>query len=243
DSTLSLIKKDYQTVSDARSACREFSNNKIDQVDLVNLALNMGSPEGRALADSVLGAVKYNRCSPDITNAYGLSIYFPYRKAAKVSAAVDTYEAIGMDDEYSRCIQAFAGVSGSAQGIQSASFPGSTDSIASLLGGLLGSGSSPLSQILPQSSAGTELIGSLLGSLLSDRSIISTEETARIIEDNRFDASALIWTRGNEGYEIKLSMEQWKPVRGIELNVFYDDGEGFIDLGLDNVFTISESGA
>ncbi len=243
DSTLSLIKKDYQTVSDARSACREFSNNKIDQVDLVNLALNMGSPEGRALADSVLGAVKYNRCSPDITNAYGLSIYFPYRKAAKVSAAVDTYEAIGMDDEYSRCIQAFAGVSGSAQGIQSASFPGSTDSIASLLGGLFGSGSSPVSQILPQSSAGTELIGSLLGSLLSDRSIISTEETARIIEDNRFDASALIWTRGNEGYEIKLSMEQWKPVRGIELNVFYDDGEGFIDLGLDNVFTISESGA
>ena len=29
---------------------------------------------------------------------------------------------------------------------------------------------------------------------------------------------------------------RWAMVHDLELNVFYDDGEGYIDLGLDNVY-------
>ncbi|MCQ2421115.1 MAG: clostripain-related cysteine peptidase, partial [Clostridia bacterium] len=72
---------DYQKVSDARSGAREFSpSNRIDQVDLVSLAKNLGTPDAKALAQAILNAVKYNRTSSNMTNAYGLSIYFPYKK-------------------------------------------------------------------------------------------------------------------------------------------------------------------
>ena len=43
--------KEYQTVSNARNEAREFAqSSKIDQVDLVHLAKNLGTQEGEALA-------------------------------------------------------------------------------------------------------------------------------------------------------------------------------------------------
>ena len=49
--TAKLIQgKQYQTVSDARSGTREFArSSQIDQVDLVHLAQNLGTAEGKAL--------------------------------------------------------------------------------------------------------------------------------------------------------------------------------------------------
>ena len=61
--------------------------------------------------------------------------------------------------------------------------------------------------------------------------------------DNRFDASRLVWEK-EDGYQVmKLSSEQWSQVHDLLLNVFYDDGEGFIDLGLDNMYAFTEKGA
>ena len=39
----------------------------------------------------------------------------------------------------------------------------------------------------------------------------------------------------------KLSENDWKKIAMVDLNVFIDDGEGFIDLGLDNTFTFDEN--
>ena len=36
--------------------------------------------------------------------------------------------------------------------------------------------------------------------------------------------------------------DQWDLVTGIEVNMFYDDGEGYVDLGLDNVFEFDGNG-
>ena len=87
----------------ARNGAREFArSSKIDQVDLVDLAQSMRTPEGDALAKALLGAVKYNRTSSNMTNAYGVSIYFPYQNKKAVNQAVSTYKAVGMDDSYSQ---------------------------------------------------------------------------------------------------------------------------------------------
>lgn len=69
--TYNLLKeKEYKQVSDARSSAREFaSSSKLDQVDFVHLAKNMDTKEGDALAEAILGAVKYNRTSSNMTNA------------------------------------------------------------------------------------------------------------------------------------------------------------------------------
>lgn len=252
-STVELIEdKEYQTVSSARSGSREFAtSSKIDQVDLVHLAANMGTDEGKALCDALLGAVKYNRTSANMTNAYGLSIYFPYQKAKNVDQAVATYELIGMDDEYARCIQEFASMEVSGQ----VSTGGTASPLPSLMGMMGGSSSA-------SSNASAEMIGQLLGAFLQGSGgtsisgltsgnmdfllgrSLSVEETAAYLAENRLDESALVWQMNTDGDPvIALTEEQWSYVQGLDLNMFYDDGQGYIDLGLDNVFDFDANGA
>ncbi len=244
----------YRTVSDARYNTREFAQSSaIDQVDLAHLAQNLGTKEGEALAEALLGAVKYNRTSSNMTNAYGLSIYFPYKKTSSVDEMVDTYEAIGMDDEYARCIQEFASLEVSGQ----AASGGTSSVLPSLLGTLLGGNTGNTSG----SSGSTEVIAELLGGFLSgqlnnivgldksntsflNENPMSADATAQYLSDTYFDASALVWTENAGGQRVlSLSEAQWSLVHSLELNMFYDDGEGFIDLGLDNVFEFDENGA
>lgn len=255
-STSKLIEnKQYQAVSSARSGAREFSSSsKIDQVDLTHLACNLGTKEGKALADALTGAVKYNRTSSNMSNAYGLSVYFPYRKASKVSTAVATYEAIGMDDDYMRCIQQFASMEVSGQAVSNQSFYGSYGGSSSPLSSLSGSFTGGTS-----STASSDMIAQLLGTMLSGnfggvsgmtgansaffgRSL--PDNAVDYLAENQFDAGQLVWTKDADGtVGMTLSESQWALVQDLQLNVFFDDGEGYIDLGLDNVYDFTEYGA
>ncbi|MBQ4243884.1 MAG: peptidase C11 [Clostridia bacterium] len=249
--TSKLKKKEYKAISDARSNTREFAtSNKIDQVDLVDLAYNIKTDESVKLAEAVLGAVKYNKTSQNMANSYGLAIYFPYYKTGKVQSAVQTYEAIGLDSSYTDCVKEFAGLEASGQivaqnssqssmspmpslfGSFSGSAPASTDTISTLLNTFLGGGGGS------SSSALTSIAGSLLGRSVDVDSVTET------IAENQLDTSNFVWTKNADGdYQLTLTDAQWSQVHSVLLNTFYDDGEGYIDLGLDNVFSITEDGA
>ncbi|MBQ3864287.1 MAG: peptidase C11 [Clostridia bacterium] len=242
----SLLSGDeYKTVANARSTSREFAvSSKVDQVDLVSLANNINTTESKALAKALLGAVKYNRTSSNMTNAYGISVYFPYQKVSTVDKAVACYNAIGLDSEYSRAIQQFASLEVSGQAVS-------------------GGNSSPLSTLLGNGSSGSsvpnDMIGDLLGSLLggnfgglgglgSDNSSffgrgINMDDAAEYLAANRFNADQLVWAQTADGYELRLSEDQWALVHDLNLNVYFDDGEGYIDLGLDNIFSFTDDGA
>ena len=255
-----LSNSDYKTVSNARSSVREFaSSSKIDQVDLVNLAYNINTDESLELADALLGAIKYNRTSTNMTNAYGISLYFPYQKLSKVDTAAKTYDALGLESEYVSAIQKFASYQTSGQA--------AAGGTSSPLSTLLGSGSSSYSSYGSSSSSSssssaydsTEMLSELLGSLLSGsysgisgltssnsgylgRSL-DVDQTAAFIQANHIDTNNLVWTESDGVMQMTLSEEQWSLINGLDLNVFYDDGEGYIDLGLDNVYDFTESGA
>ena len=241
--TCDLIRnEEYAQVSNARSGSREFgSSSRIDQVDLVHLAKNMGTTEGEALADALLGAVKYNRTSSNMTNSYGLSIYFPFRKASMVDTAVDTYEQIGMDEEYLRCIQAFASMEVSGQAAS-----GGTQSPLPSLMDLMGTGSNGNAQMIEQ------LLGAFLGGDVSGISglmegntgflegrVLSDDQMRAYLTANAFDGSALVW----DAYgRMTLPEEQWQLVQTLHANLFYDDGTGYIDLGMDTVYDFDQQG-
>jgi len=238
-----MTNEEYQTVSDARNNTREFAtSSKIDQVDLVDLAMKMNTNEGKALADAIHNAVKYNRTSTNMTNAHGVSIYFPLKRTSYVDSACNTFNQISSDDSYTKCIRQFASLETSGQiaaGGSSASSP-----LSSLFGGMLSGGTS----------GSSDLIGSLLSGFLGgggDRSIdgldsSNTEfmkdadlnQASQYIANNHFDPSALTWTEKDGKYQMTLSDEQWKMVNRLDKNTFLDDGEGYIDLGLDNTFDI-----
>ena len=229
NSTAELIRdQQYQTVSNARNGAREFAqSSKIDQIDLVHLAQNLGTQEGKVLTDALLGAVKYNRTSSNMTNAYGLSIYFPYRKTSTVNRAVSTFEQIGMNEAYTKCIRQFADVAASGQAVS-----GGSDSPLPALLGTLGDGAG----------ISTGDISSLLVSILGGRSL-DMEDAEEYLAEHRFADEALVWSTGEDGVPVlRLSEEQWGLVQTLELNLFYDDGEGYIDLGLDNVYEFDDDG-
>ena len=228
-STTAMIKSnDYQTVSDARSSTREFAiSSKRDLVDLVHFAKNLNTKEGSSLADAILSAVKYNRTSSEMTNSYGLSIYFPYNSPSKVDTAVAQYDQIGMDKEYAECIRQFAGYETAGQTASG----GSSSPLSSLLGNFTSSGTQS-----------EDMISSLLGSLLGGNKdseylqVLDTNAASSYIAKNQFDSSKLKWSVSGGKKVMSLSLEQWKLVSDLELNVFIDDGEGYIDLGLDNTY-------
>lgn len=245
-----LTNKEYKEVSDARYTTREFAvSSKIDQVDLAHLALNMNNSEGTALSNAIKDAVKYNRTSNDINNAYGVSIYFPYRKTSSVDTACKTYNKIGMDSEYSQCIRQFASLETSGQ-ISAGGTSSPVPSLFDMLGSVTGS-----------SGGNADMIGQLLGSFLggtSDRTIagldssntefmkdngLSADDTAEYISANYFDPTNLVWEQNSNGeYVMELPEKQWELVHTLDKNLFYDDGTGYVDMGLDNVFTFDDDG-
>ncbi len=222
-----IRQQQYQAVSTARGGAREFAqSSQIDQIDLAHMAKNLDTREGQALASALLGAVKYNRTSSNMTNAFGLSVYFPYRKTSAVGQAVSTFEGIGMDEAYTKCIRQFADVAISGQAAS-----GSTGSPLSSLLGMAGG-----------NAGGMGDLSALLGELLGGRSL-DMEDPEEYFAAHRLREEDLVWETGTGGVPVlRLEEDQWALVESIDLNLFYDDGEGFIDLGLDSVFEFDDNG-
>ncbi|MCQ2519774.1 MAG: clostripain-related cysteine peptidase [Lachnospiraceae bacterium] len=245
-STKALIdNNEYKQVSDARNNTKEFAqSSKIDQIDLVHFAKNLKTEEGEALAKALMGAVKYNRTASCVKDAYGLSIYFPYKKASKVDQVAKTYKAIGMDDEYSDCIKSFAALEVGGQ----ATTGGTTSAMPSLLGEY------------SSSNMGSDSLGGILGSLLTGGSFqiggidsssfsflmesgLTADRAGAYISENYLDTRNLVWVDNNEGRKVlALTEKDWSMIENIDLNVFYDDGEGYIDLGMDNILNYDSQG-
>ncbi|MBR2764635.1 MAG: peptidase C11 [Blautia sp.] len=275
---------EYKSVSQARNSVREFAQSSvIDQIDFVDFLNKVNSLQAQSLANVLLDAVKYNRSS--LTNAYGLSVYFPYKKMSSVNTAVQTYNALDMDDDFTSCIREFAslelggqassGMSGTAleslfgglfgsslsgsssygSSSQSGSYGGAVSSseIADLLSALMGGssygGSSYGNSSYGNSSYGNSSYGgsmaeSLLSGLASLAGVdtgffggraIESGDAAEYLAANQFDPSQLFWKQNADGENvISLTDDQWDLITDVAINIFYDDGEGYVDLGVDN---------
>ena len=265
-STNDMIRSDgYQQVSNARAGVRQFAqSSRINQVDMVDLADRIGTKEAKALAEALRGCVKYNRSS--ISRCYGVSVYFPYENTKSVNSAVASYKALGIDSEYTKCIQSFASMELGGQSIgavsQNQSYASSSsvsgDLLSSVLSGFGGgsgssSASSPLGSLMGAflsggtpsagASVGVEDVVSLLG-MFSGRSMPADLEwadkeliasKAEQFAANYLDPGRVQVTDRNGTPVLRLTPAEWKLVQSAELNVFVDDGEGYIDLGRDNV--------
>ena len=213
----------FVTVSDARNKAKEFAqSSKIDQIDFIHFAKLLDTESARALADTLSSCVKYNRTERSIANANGLSVYFPYKKANKAGAMAKTYEQIGMDEAYADCIRAFAAGEQSGQMTEN----GTGSPLGSLFGSMYGT------DYASSSGSGyggyTDALGGLMSALLTGgRSHVPGE----------LDTDILKPVLNDKGQQVfRLSEEEWETVALVDLNVFVDDGEGFIDLGLDNTY-------
>ena len=266
--TSKIKSDDFQQIADARSVTREFaSSTYIDQIDLIHFCKNIGTASASALAEKIQSCVKYNRCN-NMTNAYGLSIYFPYNNSRQVSSAVKVYENLGMDNDYTSAVRSFATLAASGQvvgnnnsntlfdilgGGSSYSPSGSGYDPTDILNLLLGGGSSYSDDYYESpsyydnygsgySNQGLSLFDLLGGSSGVDDS--GFDLYSQIIGRKHVDTSNLILTKNADDIPtLSLSQKEWDLIHNINLNVWVDDGEGYIDLGLDPVFSFDDDGA
>ncbi|MBQ3273223.1 MAG: hypothetical protein IJH44_08330 [Solobacterium sp.] len=251
-----IEQENYQPIADARYVTKEFAQStRIDQIDIVHFCQNINSPESRALAEAVQSCVKYNRTN-NMNNAYGMSIYFPYSSLKSVSVMSGIYENIGLS-EYGSAVRSFAGVQASGQMVTGAgqnnlfnilggsgSYSGSsTQTISSqdIMNLLLGTAPAP-----QQSSSYGNSLNSLLGgggSAVTPEDIMLQLISGMLSNRaNVVDTSELELTEVNGHKVVALSDETWALIRSIEQSVFVDDGTGYIDMGLDNVFEFDDDG-
>ena len=265
----------YAQVSQARSGVRQFAqSSKINQVDLIDLCNRIGTNESLTLASALKGCIKYNNST--ISKAYGVSIYFPYETLRDMNSAVSTFNSLGIDSEYTKCIQSFASLEQGGHTVSSASSYGGGSSYGSygdLLGELLGGYSSGSSYGGSSSAYGSSPLGSLLGSYTNSSGSASSgysmdvtdimnlmsafsgrsmptqyawvdtliiAQHAEMIATQSLDPGRITITDKNGTRVLSLTDEEWELIQTVELNVFVDDGEGFIDLGLDNVFEFDD---
>lgn len=124
----------------------------------------------------------------------------------------------------------------------------STSPIGTLLGSFLG-GSSSSSSAAGSSIDPTMLInllGSFTGrSMPAEYDWVDTQliaDNAKNIANDFLDPAHLAATEKNGKKVLSLTDEEWGLVQTVELNVFVNDGDGYIDLGLDNTFEFDDDG-
>ena len=271
--TTNLIKgNNYKQVADARANARQFARqSRINQVDMIDLCERIGTAESKTLAAALKGCVAYNKST--MTRAYGVSVYFPYETLNGVKNAINTYNNLGIDSEYTKCIQSFASVGQGGQFASSASqqsygsYSSGGDLLSTLLGGFMdsssygSSGSSPYGSSSPLGSlmqefttgagsgsysAGNSVDVSTIYDLLSafsgrsmpaaldwvDTDLVASK--ALDISENRLDPARITITDKNGVPTLVLTDAEWALIETAALNIFVDDGQGFIDLGCDN---------
>ena len=252
-----LESNQFKAVANARGSAREFAQQSyVDLVDLVDMANNIGTNEAKDLVNTLLSCIKYNNTSRNMSNSYGLSVYFPYRTNKYVSTVLNVYDSINMNKEYSNVVKNFATYQVAGQASSGGShnpyqsfnsygqgygggnsydyYYGQQDSVSTLfeLLDLLAGGGSVTYTTSPSYS---DYYADDLFTILFGREI--NRNVVEYVAANHFDGD-LTWKDG----KINLTDEQWSMVTGLKLNLFVDDGKGYIDLGKDNVFEIDDNG-
>lgn len=234
-------------LSKARSITREFAeSSEIDQIDLIDFCKNTGSSEAAALTEAVRGCVKYNR-TYQLTNANGMSIYFPYKNVESASKASDIYDKIGMDSSYRDAVKTAATLEGAGQ-------MAADDTSSSLFDILLGGDSSNgedldsedfLSSLLEDDSSESYEDGLSLFDLLGGESGCdedSLDLISELIGRNKVNPKNLVLTEKDGKTVLELPKDEWDRIESLALNVWVDDGSGYIDLGLDDIYQFDDNG-
>ena len=256
----------YTTVATARAGARQFAqSSKINQVDLIDLAKRIGTSDASSLAKALKGSIKYNKTTISRSNGLSVYFPYETTKTVKNAVStMNTIgadnEYTECMQEYSDCIKAFASLEYGGQIAASASQTQSGGmNISNLLGSLVssytGSSTSPLAMLTGaftgsggSSGAGYGLDASAITGLLSafsgrsmpaeynwvDTKLISSN--AKKIANNFIDPARITASSKNGRKVLSLTDEEWALIDTVELNVFVGDGDGYIDLGLDNTF-------
>lgn len=243
---------DYRTIALARSNTKEFSKESgLDQVDLVDLVENINVDGSEKLVKAIKSAIKYNKTF-NMNDSYGLSVYFPYSALNKFNAAVDVYDNINFNSDYKKAIKSFASYASSGQIVTQNAGSSSTSLFDVLLNDNYYYDDSYYSndyydmydQSYYNNYSGYGYSNSFGYGYDSwmEPSIVDIMSTFFRNKENVVNTSHLRIKNKGSNDVVELSESEWNLIDNITLNMFVDDGDGYIDLGKDNVFEFTDNG-
>lgn len=144
--------------------------------------------------------------------SYGLAMYFPYNYPEYYADVQAQMRSIGFDAAYFTFFNEFVNILAYGQ----------------------------------DRSDGGDLLGGSMGGSVQDYSGYDwfDPDGGSLYEENYqpLDNDELVLDDKGDYYALSLSDEAWDTITYIEMQVLLDDGEGFIDLGRDNVYDFDEDG-
>lgn len=212
----------FKVVSRSVSNTKSFGDDSYDTIDLMHFAQNCGIEGSKELVNAVEGAVAYAASSRNIANANGLTIYVPYNDIQSFENMLAIYRDIGLEGAYTDFIRTFANIVVGGQ-----EYIGSNTPVEAL-------DSENESDSLPDFN------------IWSDCSWFDEDYVngyADSYEENAYDSEELTVEDRGDYFALALSDEDWEIISDIQMQLFYDDGEGYIDLGTDNYFEADDDGA
>lgn len=245
-----LDNNDYDSIAIARSNTKEFSKqSRLDQIDLVDFANRLDVEGSSQLISAVKSAVKYNK-TYNINNSYGLSIYFPYSSLNLVNSMFEIYDEIKMDASYQNAVRSFATYASSGQIVTQNSNSTGISLFDLLMNDSYYTNDSYYDDYYDFNEAYDQGYG---GYGYSDSfgygyddwmepSAFDIISTFFRNKNNILTPQSLKITNNSNTRLLSLTEDEWKLVDNITLNMFIDDGNGYLDLGKDNTFDFNNKG-
>ena len=204
----------YKNISNARNRAKSFGDGNYDQIDIVDFCQRCGLNGAEEVIAAVDNALVYH--NTNIANVNGIAMYFPYNYPSYYKQMSSMLKDFGMtDSSYNGFFNAFLTT-------KSTGYSRAMD---------------PMSVLTGYESDDTEDNYSEEEWYDSDIADASVEEAIALNEDG------MIGVVDDDGYFLAdLTPEDMEKIVSVDLNLFVDDGEGYIDMGCDDVVSYNDDG-
>ena len=212
-----LHQNGFIDLSMARSNARDFGDGDFDQIDIVDFAQKSGVPGYNKITQAVDEAVL--TFGTNMNSTSGLAMYFPYEYPESYDSVVNDMKHVGFaTDDYSFFFNDF---------------------VSLMVNGHTESGG-PLGGLVDYSDYEYEDID------YSDTTWYQEEwedyEYFGLSDDVFTEYGELYMAEKGDDYVLSMSEDDWSIITSIETQAYWDDGEGYIFLGSDNVYQFDKDG-
>ena len=211
-----LENRGYYTFSLARAGAKSYGEGEYDQIDIVDYMKRTGKDGAEGVIEALEETIVYHDST--ISNTNGLAMYFPYDYPEYYQLVLEEMDSVGMENEEYR------------------DFFNHFVSFLVYGNGQTGHSSSPMEQLTGYSSYGETEDYSASSWYQED---VEGQDYPML---ETMENGELYLTEKDGYFYLQLTEEEWETIDYLELQIFIDDGEGYLYLGGDNVYWFDEEG-
>jgi hypothetical protein len=217
NATEALANKEFKTISSAVARSRAFAEGDYDLIDIVDFAKKAELEGLEELTDLIQSAVKYSD-STARTGVCGLSMYFPYEYLEMYGYAKEIFTEIGYGGAIYEFFDTFVTI---------------------VAGGQTYSDTRSLMEtVTQQEDAQSEPETDYSSYAWYDDS----EAASYDYESIDYSALEIMQDEATGVWYLPMTEEDWSLITEVQMQVLFDDGEGYIDLGSDQYWETDDDG-